>query len=177
MGINRILLRSIQIKKTSNPISAFHGAGKDNSLSFQYLRTTVLADLTATTKAPAIVIRFATGSPFPSLTYVRSRIQNLRSRLCLSGRLSWFWRSLACRRSGLEARALRSGGGLEAAAPRKALQTHGRENRVHFDLFGRRGPAGIGGAEDQDTLPDPVDGRRACARSPSGRSHHSSRPG
>src|SRR6266478_5112482 len=43
MGINRRLLRSTQMEKTSNPISAFHDAGTDNWLSFQYLRSFALS--------------------------------------------------------------------------------------------------------------------------------------
>src|SRR6266481_2331550 len=43
MGINRRLLRSTQMEKTSNPISTFHDAGADNSLSFQYLRSFALS--------------------------------------------------------------------------------------------------------------------------------------
>src|SRR6266446_1716492 len=43
MGINRRLLRSTQMEKTSNPISAFQEAGTDSSFSFPYLRSFALS--------------------------------------------------------------------------------------------------------------------------------------
>jgi len=43
MGIQPQITQINADGKTSNPISAFHGAGTENSLSFQYLRSFALS--------------------------------------------------------------------------------------------------------------------------------------